>query len=294
MAPLRPFLLLAPASLLACAHGIPAPSAAARTVPGERFLEVEGTAGMLHVSDGGAGAGPAVILVHGLGSDLEVWRAALDHLRAHRRAVAYDHRGHGRSGKARDGVYTIEALVADLEAVRGALALGPVVLVGHSMSGEVLTTYAGAHPELVAGLVYVDATGDAAPFSREVVKALVARETDPAFGPEDRREVFAPMLAGARPGTERQVFAALDRIDPPAFGLLRRSMMEVVDGPARLAPYRGPAVAIEGGDSPWPGAASVRLGVRRVAVGGVSHWLQLDDPAVLNRELDAFLAKVSP
>lgn len=255
---------------------------------------MEGTAGRLRVSDGGAGPGPAVLLVHGLGTDLEVWRAQLDHLRRARRAVAYDQRGHGRSEKARDGVYTIEALVADLEAVRAATGLGEVILVGHSMSGEVLTTYAGAHPALVAGLVYVDALGDAAPFPREEVKALVARETAPGFGAGDRRGVFAPMLADALPATERQVLASLDRMDPPAFGLLRKAMMEVVDGPARLVPYRGPAIAIEVGASPWPGAASVRLGVPRVAVGGVSHWLQLDDPVAVNRELDAFLATVAP
>ncbi len=293
---LRSLVVLAPASLLGCAH---APAAGPAVPPAalagaERFLQVEGTAGKLHVSDGGAGAGPAVILVHGLGSDLEVWRPVLDHLRARRRAVAYDQRGHGRSEKAGDGVYTIEALVADLEAVHRGLGLGPVVLVGHSMSGEVLTTYAGAHPERVVGLVYVDALGDAAPIPRDAVKALVARETDPTFGPEDRRKVFAPMLASALPETERQVLAALDRIDPPAFGLLRKSMMEVVDGPARYAAYRGPAVAIEVGAGPWPGAASARLGVPRVAVEGVSHWLQLDAPVTLERELDAFLAKLSP
>jgi pimeloyl-ACP methyl ester carboxylesterase len=300
MAPaLRSLLLLAPASLLSCAHSGPlagpAPAAARPASPAaERFTSVDGAAGKLHVSDGGAGAGAAVILIHGLGSDLEVWRPQLDHLRAGRRAVAYDQRGHGQSEKARDGVYTIEALAADLEAVRGALGLEKVILVGHSMSGEVLTTYAGAHPERVAGLVYVDALGDASAIPREAVSALVARETDPAFGPEDRRKVFAPMLAGGRPATARQVLASLDRIDPPAFGLLRKSMLEVVDGPARLAPYRGPAVAVEAGDSPWPGSASARLGVRRVAIGGVCHWLQLDDPAALNRDLDEFLATLAP
>jgi pimeloyl-ACP methyl ester carboxylesterase len=233
-----------------------------------------------------------VILVHGLGADLEVWRPQLDHLRASRRAVAYDQRGHGQSGKARDGAYSIEALADDLEAVRKGLGLTRVVLIGHSMAGAVLTTYAGAHPDLVAGLVYVDAFGDGSAFPKEAVRALVARETDPAFGPEDRRKVFAPMLERSRPDTERQVLASLDRIDPPAFGLLRKSMMELVDALARLAPYHGRTLAVEGGSTPWPGAASVRLGLRRVSIDGVSHWLQLDDPAALNRELDAFVGAV--
>jgi pimeloyl-ACP methyl ester carboxylesterase len=70
-----------------------------------------------------------------VGADLEVWRPQLDHLRATRRVIAYDQRGHGESEKARDGAYNLEALVADLEAVRRALGLERMVLVGHSMSG---------------------------------------------------------------------------------------------------------------------------------------------------------------
>ena len=272
--------------LLACA-----PQRAAPPAPRERFTFVQGGAGRLRVSDGGSGGAP-VVLVHGLGTDLEVWRAQLDHLRAGRRVVAYDQRGHGQADRARDGVYTIEALVEDLEAVRSALCLGKVILVGHSMAGEVLTTFAGAHPDSVAGLVYLDALGDAHAFPPAEVAVVVARETAPGFGAADQRGIFEDMLKEARPATRAQVLGSLDRIDPPAFGLLRRSMFEVLDAPARYAPYHGPAVALEGGDESWPGAASVVLGLRRIAIHGVSHWMQLDDPAGVNRELDAFLASL--
>ena len=113
-----PFALpLALAALAACAGSRPPPQGAA-----ERFLSVEGGAGRLRVSDGGSGE-PAVVFLHGLGSDLEAWRAQLDHLRLGRRAVAYDQRGHGGSDPARDGVYTVEALAADLGAVVRALGL---------------------------------------------------------------------------------------------------------------------------------------------------------------------------
>jgi pimeloyl-ACP methyl ester carboxylesterase len=240
---------------------------------------VEGTAGRLRVSDGGAG-GPPVVLVHGLGSDLEVWRAELEHLRAAgRRAVAYDQRGHGGSEKARDGVYTVLALAEDLEAVRRALGLGRIVLVGHSLSGTVLTTYAGAHPEVEAGLVYVDE-----------VATLVAQETAPSFGRAEQRAVFAEMLEGARPSTREAVLGSLARIDPPAFGLLRQGAFTFLDARARLALYRGPATAIEVGAEPRPFAAAAALGLPRTAVGDASHWVQLDQPEAVSRAIDAFLA----
>ena len=93
---------LAIGASLACAGAPPVP-----TRPYEFRGAVEGGAGKLSVSDGGQGE-PAVLFVHGLGSELEAWRPELDRLRATRRVVAYDQRGHGASEKARDGVYTIE------------------------------------------------------------------------------------------------------------------------------------------------------------------------------------------
>jgi len=48
---------------------------------GERIRFVQGGAGKLRVSDGGEGGVP-VVLVHGLGSELETWRPVLDPLRA--------------------------------------------------------------------------------------------------------------------------------------------------------------------------------------------------------------------
>ena len=246
-----------------CAHPSRSRAPGAATASAERFLSVEGTAGRLRVSDGGSGE-PAVVLLHGLGADLEAWRPQLDHLRATRRAVAYDQRGHGGSDKARDGVYTLEALTADLEAVRRALGLGQMILVGHSMSGAVLTLYAGAHPQEVAGLVYVDAIGDFRGVPREELQPVIEREASPSFGALQRRAMFEEMLgAKARPATRAQVLAALGRIDPPAFSALRRSMFQFRDAGSHHARYRGAALAIEAAENPCRASCRTARRTRR-------------------------------
>ncbi|HEU4383712.1 MAG TPA: alpha/beta hydrolase [Anaeromyxobacteraceae bacterium] len=274
-------------ALAACAGSRTPPQGAA-----ERFLSVEGGAGRLRVSDGGAGE-PAVVFLHGLGSDLEAWRAQLDHLRPGRRAVAYDQRGHGGSHPARDGVYTVEALAGDLEVVIRTLGLGRVVLVGHSFSGTVVTSWAATHPESAAGLVYADAVGDFHAVPRQGLEEQMGR--DEAIGPDParRQQVFAEMLgAAARRDTRERVLAAVARLDPPAFAALRRSMFEFRVGD-RLAAYRGPVLAIEAEGADFPIMASkVVPGASRVAIPGVSHWLMMDDPAAFDRALDAFLAKL--
>jgi pimeloyl-ACP methyl ester carboxylesterase len=258
--------------------------------PYEYLGFVEGTAGRLRVSDGGVGE-PAVVFLHGLGGDLEVWRAQLDRLRAGRRVVAFDQRGHGGSDRARDGVYTVEALAGDLQQVVEALGLRRIVLVGHSLSGAVMTAWAGAHPEQVAALVYVDAVGDFHAVARSDVEAVAKGDQAFVSDPGAPRRIYGEMLGtAARPATRASVLAAVDRLDPRAFPALRRSLFDFAVN-ERLAAYRGPITAIEAAGPGYPFMASnVLHGARRVVLSGVSHWLMLDDPKAFGRALDEALA----
>jgi 3-oxoadipate enol-lactonase len=282
-----PAIAAALLSLAACAHR-PGPGSPTRA---ERLGFIEGGAGRLRVSDGGEGE-PAIVLLHGLGCDLEVWRAQIDHLRARHRVIAYDQRGHGDSDKARDGQYTIDALAQDLDAVIRAHGLGRALLVGHSLSGAVLTRYSGLHPEKVTGLVYVDAVGDFSSFPKAEVEAVLAKEESPSFDAAARRAAFSESLGPkAKPATRQKVIASLEKIDPPAYSALRRSLAQF--DPRALALFRGPTLAIEAADVPPPMRAVLAaqaLNIQRVELPEVSHWLQLDDPDGLNREIDAFLA----
>src|SRR5919202_1222761 len=133
----------------------------------ERFSFVPGEAGKLRVSDGGEGGLP-LLLLHGLGSELETWRPELDRLRRSRRTIAYDQRGHGQSDAASE--YTIAALARDLGRVVEQLRLERFWLAGHSFSGTVVTAHAAERPDQVAGAIYVDAVGDVSRSPPEVVE----------------------------------------------------------------------------------------------------------------------------
>lgn len=75
----------------------------------------------------------------------------------HRLVVLYDQRGTGGSKPLGAGApQTMDAQVADLEAVRAALKLDKVALVGDSYGGFLSMAYASAHPEHVAKLVLSD------------------------------------------------------------------------------------------------------------------------------------------
>jgi pimeloyl-ACP methyl ester carboxylesterase len=233
----------------------------------------------LHIDDGGAGGVP-VVLHHGLGADLEVWRAQIDHLRRSRRVLAFDMRGHGRSAKA--GEYSVKAVVDDLD--DASAALPKFWLIGHSFAGVVLTGFAGQRPERVHGLVYVDALGDSSNPPEEIRQYF--RNHDANMTPERLQEAYVEMLGPlARPATKRQVLQSVARMDLPAFAALRASMLEVA--PPRQ--FAGPKFAIDAEGTANPRMACHLPGVKQRSLSGVSHWLMLDDPDALNRVLEEVL-----
>ncbi|MEV7191086.1 alpha/beta hydrolase [Streptomyces sp. NPDC093510] len=101
---------------------------------------------LVHVEVHGPEGAPAVVLAHGWTCSTAFWAAQIRDLAADHRVIAYDQRGHGRSGApaAADG-YSTRALADDLEAVLAAtLAPGEkAVLVGHSMGGMTLMAAGG-------------------------------------------------------------------------------------------------------------------------------------------------------
>ncbi|HYN29485.1 MAG TPA: alpha/beta hydrolase [Dermatophilaceae bacterium] len=94
---------------------------------------------------------PTVVLCHGFTLNLRAWvfqRRALT--AAGYRVVTWDQRSHGRSGPAEAASCTIEQLGEDLAAVLAETCpSGPLALVGHSMGGMTLMSFAEQQPEVV-------------------------------------------------------------------------------------------------------------------------------------------------
>jgi pimeloyl-ACP methyl ester carboxylesterase len=98
---------------------------------------------------------PALVFVHGWSCNRGYWNAQLPPFSENHTVVAIDLGGHGESGLGRQS-WTIYSFGSDVAAVVRKLGLQSVVLIAHSMGGDVIVDAARQLPGRVAGLVMVD------------------------------------------------------------------------------------------------------------------------------------------
>jgi pimeloyl-ACP methyl ester carboxylesterase/DNA-binding CsgD family transcriptional regulator len=129
------------------------------------------------------GSGPPIVRVATWLTHLEfdwqspVWRHWLEELARGHTVVRYDERGCGLSDRA-PGQLSVDAWVADLEAVVGAAGLDRFALLGISQGAAIALVYAARHPERVSHLVlyggYARGRKFRTPDARDEEEALLA------------------------------------------------------------------------------------------------------------------------
>jgi pimeloyl-ACP methyl ester carboxylesterase len=105
-----------------------------------------------------AGSGPVVLLVHGITSNADTWRAVMPALAERFTVVAPDLLGHGGSGKPR-GDYSLGAYASGLRDLLAALGHDRATVVGHSMGGGIAMQLSYQFPERIERLVLVSSGG---------------------------------------------------------------------------------------------------------------------------------------
>jgi pimeloyl-ACP methyl ester carboxylesterase len=185
--------------------------------------QVENGGVRIHVREWPAD-GPSALLLHGLASSSRIWDLVGPRL-AHAgvRTVAYDQRGHGRSGKPSSG-YGFQHTAADAAAVIRALRLGRPVAVGHSWGANVVLELAVRRPRSVRGIVLVD--GGFLPMRERFDWATAKREFAP---PEIAGTPLEEFLGWIRSGPGRVI-----PLTPEIEGVFLSLML--VDASGRIRP----------------------------------------------------------
>jgi len=228
------------------------------------------------------GAGPDLVLLHGVGLDRSMWERCLPALTERHRVTVVDLRGHGTSPPAAPGV-TLRELAADV----AALLPGPAHLVGFSLGALVAQQLAVTNPELTASLTLVSSVAGRS----EEERAAVLRRRERAwedFAGSAHAAVdrwFSPEWRAREPELAKAVVDRLVTNDRTSY-LACYDVFASADAELwpRLPGITAPTLAVTGSDDPGSTPAMTRLlaaripAARALIVPGARHLLPLERP----------------
>jgi pimeloyl-ACP methyl ester carboxylesterase len=110
-----------------------------------------------------------VLIVHGLAGRASEWRSTAHWLTQTHHVYAFDQRGHGVSDKIVTD-FSRDAYVNDVIGVIEQLQIAPVILIGQSMGGINAFLVAARRPDLVRGLVVIEASASENPLTQDSVR----------------------------------------------------------------------------------------------------------------------------
>ncbi|ANY17210.1 alpha/beta fold hydrolase [Bordetella pseudohinzii] len=128
------------------------------------------------------GHGPALFMIHGIGARRSGWAKMAEHLKSDFQCISYDLRGHGESPMP-DGVFGLDELVADLEALRERLGIEKAHFIGHSLGGMIGPAYARKYPDRVLSLGLLSTAAFRTEDDAAKVRGVVRAMRDKGIGP---------------------------------------------------------------------------------------------------------------
>ena len=219
------------------------------------------------------GEGEPIVLVHGFASTKETnwvnpnWISALT--RAGRRAIAFDNRGHGQSGKLYDPVAYHSAIMAeDVRALLDHLGIARADVMGYSMGARITAFFTLNHPERVRSAV---------------IAGLGIKLVDGVGLPETIADALeAPSLAAVSDPTGRMFrsFAEQTRSNLKALAACIRGSRQVLSR-AEVASFKPPVLVAVGTKDDVAGSAvelaALIPGARALAIPDRDHMLAVGD-----------------
>jgi pimeloyl-ACP methyl ester carboxylesterase len=259
------------------------------------------------------GAGPLVVLIHGIPEFWYAWRNQIPALAEHFQVVAIDQRGYNLSDQPQ-GVenYKVDKLVGDVDAVVKHFGRQKVTLVGHDSGGWIGWLYAMAHPEKTDRLVILNLPHPS------------CLERELAHNPQQQKASdYARQLQQLPPGGRTLIYAGVSyeltpelyasgfKDDQPKYlEALRRSSIEgivnfykanfppLASKEEAYPPVKCPVLMIHGLDDMFlmPEGLNdtwryLEKELTLVTVPKVGHWVHLDAADLVTRRMVSWLTQ---
>lgn len=239
---------------------------------------------------------PTLLFVHGWSCNNWFWSKQIDHFTPRYSVVTLDLAGHGSSGTERSK-WVAEAFAQDIVAVTSELELDKIILVGHSLAGEVILEASLLLSEKVIGIVAVDA------FTNPEDKVAEEQiQNDISAFREDFQDVVSHIVQnmlgkGSNPSLLEKIRSIMLSAPPdiaiPAWEEMLRyenrrypAVFNEISGPFMIFNCKRRQVQVE----------EFRKFVPDITVRylpDVGHFLMLEDPNAFNAILKKFVEKVT-
>lgn len=245
-----------------------------------------------------AGRGPALVLLHGIGSASASWRAQLAALGERFHVVAWDAPGYGGSDALIPADPAPDDYAAALLDLVNALGLLRFALLGHSWGALIAASFARHHAQRVTALILANASPGYAAAAADVRRARVdgriadMHELGPA-GLAAKRA--AGLLSPAAPAAAVEaVRAVMSQLRPDGYAQAARMLgranilddMKQVTAPTLVIGATNDTVTPEEGNQR---IAAARPGARYASLIGPGHASYVEDPAAFNAQVAAFI-----
>ncbi len=238
---------------------------------------------------------PAVVLIHGWACDSAYWNAQIDALKSRYTVVAVNLAGHGGSEANRTD-WSIGNYGEDVATVVRQLKNKQIILVGHSMGGDVALEASRRIGDRVVGIIAVDSLKSIglppmrpqeierqlAPFRKSFIEATRSYVTDKLFE------------KGADPTLVQKVAYDMS-LEPPAVGVPSLESLLSMDFTKLLPDIHVPVLAINSDLEPTD-VARIRKalpGFKADVLEHTGHFLMMEMPQrfnpVLLKDIDALV-----
>jgi pimeloyl-ACP methyl ester carboxylesterase len=247
------------------------------------------------------GAGPPVILIHGLGGSKRLWSRVVSDLAESFTVVTYDLRGSGDTSESRpEEELSLAVWAEDLAGLVDRLGVERPALVGHSLGASIALKYTLSHPADVSALVLMGADPELsrlAPRMEKVVE-LIGRVGMEEWVAEhwSKNTPFAAESLARTPEILDEYRAMVLGNAPGAYTRTCLAIARTESLTGQLSQVVRPALVISGtaDDRTLPEAgrelASALADASYVELEGVGHTMPLEAPAQVSTAIRRFLA----
>jgi len=252
----------------------------------------------IYYEDVGSHEALPVVLIHGFPFNQAMWQPQIAALEIRFRIIAYDLRGHGRSGVG-DGQYTLEFYVDDLIGLLDHLKVKKAVLCALSMGGYIALRAVERNPERILGLILADTQAKADSNEAKLKSAASIRAVKTAgvksYGEGLLNNLFAAKSHSTRANAVDAVRKMIEANSELGISGALLALAARTDTTAALASIKVPALILVGEyDSITPLSLSQEMHEKipnseMKVISDAAHMSNLENPEAFNGHVLDFL-----